>query len=90
MASAETTTDHKTIRQWAESRGGRPSIVRTDDDPDGGVLRIDFRDPEESFEEIEWDEFFEVFEDSKLAFLHQDKTADGSESRFNKFVRRED
>ena len=36
-----------------------------------------------------YNEFFEVFEENKLAFLHQDKTADGSVSRFNKFINRE-
>jgi hypothetical protein len=39
---------------------------------------------------IEWDEFFATFDEHKLAFLHQDKTADGKPSRFNKFVSRPD
>ena len=55
----------------------------------GGILRIDFGEPEESLEEIDWDEFFEIFESNKLAFLYQDKTSDGGESRFNKLVERE-
>ena len=29
MSSSETTTDHDTIREWTEARGGRPSLVRT-------------------------------------------------------------
>lgn len=37
---------------------------------------------------IEWDEFFQIFEKSDLAFLHQDKTEDGKLSRFSKFVSR--
>ena len=86
MSEGTTTVDHDEIRAWAEARGGRPSVVRTG--KSGGVLRFDFGEKEESFEEISWDEFFEVFEESGLAFLHQDKTADGSESRFSKFVRR--
>jgi hypothetical protein len=86
MMQASTTTDHDTIRGWAEARGGRPARV-TGTEP-GGVLRIDFGEPEEGLEEITWEEFFEVFEDRELAFLHQDKTGDGSVSRFSKLVSR--
>jgi ferritin-like metal-binding protein YciE len=35
------------------------------------------------------DDFFRTFEDRKLAFLHQDKTADSRTSRFCKFIRRD-
>lgn len=51
---------------------------------------MDFREPADKLEPIGWDEFFKTFEDRKLAFLHQDKTKDGVESRFNKFVHREE
>lgn len=83
---SHTTTDHDTIRRWAEDRKGRPAMVK--DDREGGVLRIDFQEPEEAFEPIGWDEFFRIFEDRKLAFLYQEKTADGGTSRFGKFVER--
>ena len=44
-------------------------------------------EPEKSgAEEIDWEEFFRIFDESKLAFLHQDKSQDGKTSRFNKFV----
>jgi hypothetical protein len=86
MSESKTTTDHDEIREWAESREGRPSVIRTDGK--GGVLRLDFGEKEEEFEEIEWDEFFKIFEESKLAFLYQDETKDGDTSRFNKFVSR--
>lgn len=94
MSSSDTTTDHETIKNWAEARGGRPSIVRTGGrgkgkGRSGGVLRLDFAEKEENFDEVSWDEFFEVFEQSGLAFLYQDRTADGKESRFNKFITRE-
>jgi hypothetical protein len=90
MAQASTTTDHKTIRRWAEERGGRPARVKGTDDRSGeGILRFDFAEPEEKLESISWEEFFETFEDRKLALLHQDKTADGKTSRFFKFVRRD-
>ncbi len=92
MSEAEKTTDHDTIRKWAEARGGRPAIVRRKGgkDDDGGILRLDFGEPDEALEEIGWDEFFAIFDENGLALLHQDKTADGKQSRFNKLVRRDD
>lgn len=85
---SKTTTDHDFIRKWAEARDGHPAIIRTGSK--GGVLRIDFGEPEENFEPISWDEFFKIFDESKLNFLYQEKTGDGQESRFNKFVNRDD
>lgn len=85
---AKTTTDHDEIRRWAEARGGRPASVRgTEADEDAGVLRILFRD-DAALEAISWDDFFDKFEEEELAFLYQEKTSDGSQSRFFKFVNR--
>lgn len=93
MSSASKTTDHNEIRKWAEERGGVPATVkRTKSGGEPGLLRIDFPEasqPEE-FEHIDWDDFFEKFEESNLAFLYQEKTADGKVSRFNKFVSRDE
>ena len=90
MASSQTTTDHETIRKWVEARGGHPTHVKgTGGKDDAGLLRIDFREPDDKLEEIDWDAFFAVFEDRKLAFLYQDKTAGGETSRFNRFISRE-
>jgi hypothetical protein len=86
MSEATTTIDHDEIRRWAEARNGSPAKVRTSGE--GGILRIDFGEPEESFDRIDWEEFFEIFENNNLAFLHQDKTSDGKVSRFNKFIER--
>ncbi|HBM62022.1 MAG TPA: hypothetical protein DD444_22880 [Citreicella sp.] len=87
MTTSTTTTDHDTIRRWAEARDGNPALVRgTGED---GVLRIDFNEREDRLDPINWDEFFRVFEQNNLAFLYQEKTADGSTSRFNKLVRRD-
>jgi hypothetical protein len=90
MSQGQTTTDHDKIRKWAKERGGRPSTVRATEDDEGhaGILRIDFGPKEDKLDEIEWDEFFAKFDEAGLAFLYQDKTADGSVSRFHKFVRR--
>ncbi len=80
------TTNHADIRNWAEQRGGVPSTVRGRT----GALRIDFPNgPESRLEHIRWDEWFVVFDENRLAFLYQDKTATGKLSRFNKLVKRE-
>jgi hypothetical protein len=91
MSDARTTTDHEEIRRWVEERGGRPATVKATggaDDP--GILRIDYpnRGDDSALEEIDWEAFFQAFEDNGLAFLHQDRTADGKLSRFSKFVAR--
>jgi hypothetical protein len=87
--SSKQTTDHDEIRRWAESRDGHPASVRGTEDrgEDAGLLRIKFRD-DEDLEEIGWEDFFEKFDEEKLAFLYQDETADGGKSRFFKFVQR--
>ena len=89
MSKAKTLTDHDEIRAWAEERGGRPARVKsTADKGGGGLLRFDFGDKDDALEEIEWDEFFRIFEENDLALLEQDETADGKTSRFSKFVSR--
>lgn len=89
---SETTTNHATIRQWIEARGGIPATVSataSEDDP--GLLRIDFpgRGSENRLEALSWEDFFDTFEDKKLAFLYQEQTKTGRVSRFNKFVSRD-
>ena len=87
MSEARTTTDHDEIKHWVESRDGHPATV--DDGDDVSVLRIDFGEENDGLRRIEWEEFFEKFEEAGLAFLHQDTTDGGEEeSRFNKFVSR--
>ena len=46
MSSAEKTTDHEVIKAWVEERGGRPARV-AQEDKGGGILRIDFQEPDE-------------------------------------------
>jgi hypothetical protein len=90
VSESKTTTDHDEIRRWVQERGGKPASVKGTGGEEPGVLRIDFpgRGDEDSLEEISWEEFFDKFEKEKLAFLYQDRTEDGSESRFFKLVNR--
>jgi hypothetical protein len=84
------TTDHEEIRRWAEERGGHPAMVQRGSrgkQPEG-ILRIDFPGGRggKALKPISWEEWFPVFEERRLAFLHQDRTANGKLSRFNKIV----
>ncbi|HYD88113.1 MAG TPA: hypothetical protein VEA80_11600 [Vitreimonas sp.] len=85
MSSSVVTTDHEEIRAWVEENNGRPARVRGtgDDEDDAGLLRIDFDAAEEGLEEIEWDDWFEGFEENNLALLH------ATNSRFNKLISRD-
>lgn len=88
MAQAKATTDHDFIRRWVEDRGGHPARVkRTGGESDPGILRIDYPGyaGEESLEGIDWDEFFDKFEENELAFLYQEEET----SRFSKLVHRD-
>jgi hypothetical protein len=82
------TRDHNIIRDWAEQRGGKPSMVE-----DTQILRLNFDEPggndDDRLKEVSWEEFFQVFDDSDLVFLYSEQTAEGQMSRFFKFVREE-
>src|SRR5512132_2365244 len=58
---AEVTTDHDTVRKWAEGKGGKPATVeRTHKGGDVGIIRIMFPDAPQSqhdaLTEITWEE----------------------------------
>lgn len=91
-AESRTTTDHDEIRNWVEERGGNPARVKgTEKGKSVGLLRIDYPgfSGEDTLEPITWEEFFVAFDESKLAFLYQDETSDGKESRFSKLINRD-
>ncbi|HSN99035.1 MAG TPA: hypothetical protein VLS89_12140 [Candidatus Nanopelagicales bacterium] len=90
--AAKATIDHDFIRSWVEERGGKPSHVKgRGGRGDPGILRIDFPgfSGEGTLEEISWDEWFKAFDENNLAFLFQETTSQGQESRFNKLVSRD-
>jgi hypothetical protein len=90
MAESKRTTDHDTIRRWAEERDGTPASVRGTGDGDPGVLRIDFPGGagEDDLEHISWEEWFEKFDRNELAFLYQEAKESGEGSTFFKLVKR--
>ena len=85
---AEVTTDHETIRKWAESKGGKPAAVeRTHKGGDVGIIRIMFpqaaQSEHQALTEISWDEFFREFDERKLALVYE------KDSMFSKLVGRD-
>ncbi|MFL5854684.1 MAG: hypothetical protein ACJ76M_04430 [Solirubrobacteraceae bacterium] len=90
-SDSKTTTDHDTIRRWVEERDGTPACVReTGGGNDPGILRIDFPGGagEDQLEHISWDEWFQKFDSSGLAFLYQEQKSSGEGSTFFKLVNR--
>ena len=92
MTRSRTTTDHDEIRRWAEERSGKPSAVKRTrrGAKDVGMIRIDFPgySGEGSLEPITWDQWFDKFDQKKLALIVQDETKTGEKSNFNKLVAR--
>jgi hypothetical protein len=92
MSETKTTIDHTQIKQWVEERGGNPARVKgTNKKGTAGVLVVDYPgySGTETLEAISWEEFFQGFEENKLAFLYQDETKAGEESRFSKLINRD-
>ena len=90
MSTSKTTTDLNVIKKWAEERDGKPTKVKGVGGKYDGIIRINFPgySGEDTLEDISWDEWYKIFQDRKLAFLYQDETAGGKESRFFKLVER--
>jgi glutathione synthase/RimK-type ligase-like ATP-grasp enzyme len=93
MANAKVTTNHDEIRKWAEARGGRPAVVRSTHGKGGtGIIRFEFpgapHAKDENLEQISWEEFFEKFDEAKLALLREDERPGGERSNFNKLIDR--
>jgi len=84
MATANRTHDHGTIQRWAEQRGGIPTFVHGTQ----GLLRIDFVRGEASggreakLDEVQWDDWFRVFDENGLEFLFSPEP----DSKFFKIV----
>jgi len=78
------TTAHDVIRQWAQDRQAVPATVEgTEHEGHLGVLRFDFGgDGGERIRHVEWDEWFEAFDERGLNFIYQETRTDGTTSNF--------
>jgi hypothetical protein len=71
MADSTITIIHDEVKAWIEAHDGSPAIA---DNQDGRAeLAINFGDYRE-FEPISWDEFFDHFDTSQLAFQFRKKS----------------
>ena len=91
MSEAKTTTDHAQIKQWVENAADVLLELKVQTKGTSGVLVIDYPGyaGTQTLETISWDDFFQGFEENKLAFLYQDETKAGDESRFSKLINRD-
>jgi len=74
------TLDHSVIRRWAEERKGKPCRFLHIYFPGYGARG--------SFARVSWDRFFAEFENKKLAFVYQERSASGQPSSFYRLVHR--
>ena len=87
--STQKTTDHRFIKTWTESRNGIPArFIHAERQHPATILRILFPNQGESdstlLETLSWHEFFDVFDDARLAFLYENDL----HSTFHEFVHR--
>lgn len=88
-SQTKTTTDHDEIRRWVEQHDGQPACVRgTGSANDVGILRIDFPGGagEDELKHVSWDEWFQKFDATGVAFLYQTEKTSGEDSTFFKLV----
>jgi hypothetical protein len=76
------TRSHDVIRAWAKARNARPATVARRQGERPRTLRLDFNEPTERLQPIDWDEWLRVFDDRSLVFLYQENRRDGRQSNF--------
>jgi len=81
MATAEKTKDHGAIREWIEVRGGTHRVWQV-----SIYCEWTSGEKEESFDELNWSKFVEVFDREGLKFLYDPD----AKSRFNEFISGDD
>ena len=85
----QVTVNHMKIKEWAEKRNGKPTMLLGTPNQMHGLLYIDFGEGEFSFQEITWQYFFKVFENRGYAFLYEQNSDNSLNSKFYKFIDRE-
>jgi hypothetical protein len=68
------TRDHEVIRAWVQERDGVPARVRAAGlrRDATSVLRVAFGSLPPTWERLDWDTFFEAFDEARLSFLYED------------------
>lgn len=82
------TIDNDEIRAWIEERGGVPTTIKgmSEDEEDGvesaDMLHISFDPNDPIMEEMDWEEFFERFENENLALVYDPEASDDEAHEF--------
>lgn len=76
------TIDQAEIREWIEAHSGVPAVLKEVSEDEGeesdDMLHISFDPNDPDMEEMEWDEFFERFDNDNLALVYDDLTPKGT------------
>jgi hypothetical protein len=65
-----TLKDHDEIRAWIEEHGGKP-VMKDRRGDSRGVIDIAFSNPEDLYEIISWEEFFDTFDALNMEFCYE-------------------
>jgi len=79
------TIDNDEIRSWIEERGGVPATLKgalEEGDESADMLHISFDPNDANMEEMDWEEFFERFENENLALVYDDAATQDEEHDF--------
>ena len=91
------TTDHNEIREWVRKHQGVPEVIehgaRHENDPG---IRIDFPGEKDDQylsnahlpEQLNWENFFRIFEHEKLVFIYDDENFQKDPSMSYRFAKR--
>lgn len=85
-APTRATTDHREIRRWMESLGASPAVIEPGATADIWIELPGSR--ADGTRDVSWSEFFERFEQGKLALVYQERSARGRKSGFHRLVKR--
>jgi hypothetical protein len=88
VSQSQVTTDHSTIRRWADRRDGVPVSATPVGDVEAGALSIAFTESTTGAVAIPWERFFRRFEEANLAFVYEAEAYDGDTSHVYEFVDR--
>jgi hypothetical protein len=70
MSEAVVLIDHERIREWAAAHGAKPMRASS-----GATLRmVTPGTPTEGYDDLEWDGFFDAFDDRELALVVLEST----------------
>ena len=80
----QTLTDHDSIKRWAREHGARPALVKgTARDTEDNVLRFAMEGTSQDgrLEPIDWDDWFQRFDESGLALMVDDSAGQASANK---------